>query len=123
MSRIDRCLSQIRAIRDVAAGLEAPYVARSRIGRLAMSTVALVAEEAGLPAPERPGPIRLLDGTSEKLSELAARLDRLREITRHIAQPSEPLDNRWKRGWDELLQELQILEELLERLDEVGHGG
>lgn len=115
MTRIDRCLAEIRAIREVAEGHATPYVARSRIGRLVLSTAVLVAEEAGLPHPDLPGSIQLPAGASEQLSDLARRCSRLADISRHIAQPSEPLAERWERGWHQLLEEVDLLEEELKR--------
>jgi hypothetical protein len=113
MSRTNRCLSQIAAIRDVAAGQAPPYVARSRIGRLALSVAVLVAEEGGLPAPDLPRQIRVPADASAHLRDLAERCNRLSQLARHIAQPSEPLDDRWRRGWHELLGEIGRLEERL----------
>lgn len=118
MTRIERCLSQIQAIRSVETGVEPPYVARSRIGRLTMSTADLVAQAAGIPAPALPGPIQLRDDVSGKIRALASCCNRIVELARHIAQPSEPLDQRWKRGWKDLLQELQTLERHLLNLRE-----
>ena len=118
MTRIERCLAQIAAIRNVQTGVEPPYVARSRIGRLTVSTATLVTEAAGIPTPTRPGPIRGLDNVTEEVRELAVCCSSISELARHIAQPSEPLDQRWKRGWKELLEELQTLERLLLRFPE-----
>lgn len=116
MNRIDRCLSQIAAIKDVAAGQAPPYVARSRIGRLALSVAVLVAQEAALPAPDLPQPIRVPAEASAQLRNLAGRCNRLTELARHVAQPSEPLDSRWRRGWHQLLGEIERLEEQLKAM-------
>lgn len=116
MNRIDRCLSQIAAIKDVAAGQAPPYVARSRIGRLALSVAVLVAQEAALPAPDLPQPIRVPAEASAQLHNLAGRCNRLTELARHVAQPSEPLDSRWRRGWHQLLGEIEGLEEQLKAM-------
>ena len=35
------------------------------------------------------------------------------ELARHISQPSEPLAERWTRGWQELLEEIGSIEERL----------
>ena len=118
MTRIERCLSQIKAIRNVEAGIEPPYVARSRIGRLTMSTAVLVAEAARIPAPGLPGPIRLGDDVSAIVRALADCCNHLVELARHIAQPSEPLAQRWRREWKALLEELETLEGHLLRLRE-----
>lgn len=113
MDRVERCLAQIGAIKDVAAGDAAPYVARSRIGRFTLSIASLVAEESGLAVPDLPGPIHLPDKASEDLIEIAERCNRLLELARHISQPSEPLEDRWTRGWRELLEEIDWIEERL----------
>ena len=113
MDRVERCLAQIGAIRDVAAGDAVPYVARSRVGRLTLSIASAVAEEAGLAVPDLPGPIRLPDETPEDLLEIADRCNRLLELARHISQPSEPLAERWTRGWQELLEEVGSIEKRL----------
>ena len=116
MNRIDRCLSQTAAIKDVAGGQAPPYVARSRIGRLALSVAALVAQEAALPVPDLPRPIRVPAEASAQLRDLAGRCNRLTQLARHVAQPSEPLDSRWRRGWHELLIEIDGLEEQLKAM-------
>ncbi|MBI4527732.1 MAG: hypothetical protein HY695_28380 [Deltaproteobacteria bacterium] len=113
MIGVERCLAEIRAIREIAEEQAVPYVARSRIGRLVLSTAVLVAEEAGLPPPDLPGPIQLPEDASGQLSDLAARCIRLADISRHITQPSEPLADRWERGWHQLLEEINGLEEQL----------
>jgi hypothetical protein len=116
VNRIDRCLSQIAAIKDVAAGQAPPYVARSRIGRLALSVAVLVAQEASLPAPDLPRPIHVPAEASAQLRDLAGRCNRLIQLARHVAQPSEPLDSRWRRGWQQLLGEIDGLEEHLKAM-------
>ena len=113
MDRVERCLAQIGAIKDVAAGDAVPYVARSRMGRLTLSIARLVAEEAGLAVPDLPGPLHLPDKASDDLLEIAERCNRLLELARHISQPSEPLAERWTRGWRELLEEVGSIEERL----------
>jgi hypothetical protein len=113
MTGIDRCLAQIDAVRSVALGVEPAYVARSRIGRLTLSTAALVAQEVGDPIPVVPADIQFSDTTPVRLRAVAACCDRICELARHLAQPSEPLEIRWKRGWHELLAHLKDLEVLL----------
>jgi len=116
MASIDRCTDQIASVRQVASGIDPAYVARSRIGRLVLSVVTLVAEEANLSSPNLPGPIRVPSGVSLPISELAASCNRLVEITRHLSQPSEPLDARWRRGWTQLIEELDTLKTAISRL-------
>lgn len=110
MSGLERCLAQIQAIRTVAAGDEPAYVARSRIGRLTWSVANLVAKETGTPEPLRPAAIPLPGTDRPNLRNVASRCNRIVAIGSHLAQPSEPLDDRWRRGWSELLAELGDLE-------------
>ncbi len=110
MTRLDRCLSQIQAIRSVAAGVEPAYVARSRIGRLTLSGAVLVAKETGIPAPSLPSAIPFPETGSSCLRWVASCCNHIATLGKHLAQPSEPLDDRWRRGWSELLGELRALE-------------
>lgn len=113
MNRIDLCLSQIEAIRDVEAGQVPPYVGRSRIGRLALSVARLLAHQADLFAPDLPGMIQVPPDAPKQVRDLALQCNRLSYLARHLAQPSEPLEDRWRRGWNELLVELGDLENQL----------
>lgn len=116
MNKIDRCLSQIQAVRSVANGQEPPYVARSRIGRLAWSAASLAAERLGTAERELPGNIEVPQDSPKSIATLARRCNRVLDLSRHIAQPSEPLDCRWKRAWTDLLRELSMLEDCLHSL-------
>ena len=116
MNKLDRCLLQIQAIRDVAAGIDPPYVARSRIGRLATSSVSLVAETFGIPDRQLPSQINVSNDMPGEVAERARCCNRIFQLSRHIRQPSEPLDDRWERGWDDLLGEIGTLEQHLQLL-------
>ena len=53
---------------------------------------------------------------------MAEHCNSLMELGRHIMQPSEPLAERWTRGWEKLLLELALLEsELLARRSDASH--
>lgn len=116
MDRINRCLSQIEAIRRVADGDEPAYVARSRIGRLATSIASFTAERLGVVYQGLPCRIEAPSDASKDNADLAQCCNRLREISRHVAQPSEPLGSRWRRDWRNLQDELSNLEKCLERI-------
>ena len=118
MTRIQRCLTEIRAVRNVAQGAEPPYVARSRLGRLTTSAAMLVADM--LSNVEEPSRSVVIGGdrvTGGAVSTLSACCKRVEELSRHVRQPSEPLSERWKRAWAELLMELGILEQHLKDLE------
>jgi hypothetical protein len=120
MSRLERCLTQIQAIRSVASGVEPAYVARSRIGRLTTSIAILVAKETGRRLPARTAPIPLPGPDRPKLRSVALCCNQVVAIGSHLTQPSEPLDDRWRRGWSELLAELRNLEISLRALSDEG---
>ena len=114
MAGLERCLAQIDAIRSVASGDQPPYVARSRIGRLTSSVANLVARHVGGPPPIwDPGAIELPTTETASIRAVAVRCNHVVAIGSHLSQPSEPLDDRWKRGWSGLLAELQELEAAL----------
>lgn len=110
MNRSARCLTQIQAIRDVADGEDPPYVARSRIGRLATSVVALASEVSGVDMPSLPQLIEIPSHMPKEVRALVNSSNRLHELARHVSQPSEALDWRWRRAWEQLLEELVVLE-------------
>lgn len=96
MKEIDICLRQVQKIRQVAAGEALPYVARSRIGRLIAGLNAITGQ---------------LEEHRAKRFEYHS--NQVQSISKTICQPSEPLDNRWRAGWSELLRELDELESAL----------
>lgn len=120
MGKLDQCLAQVRAIHSVAAGVESPYVARSRIGRLATLAASLVAERCGVRPPDLPRPIRVDGKDVMGIVGLAECCNRICDLARHISQPSEPLDERWKRGWEDLVREVGMLERYVKQLREEG---
>lgn len=116
---IDHCLQEIAKIRNVAQGIDAAYVARSRIGRLTLALARIVAKQTGMGIPDRPGPILVSNDAPQKVRELANICNNLLETSRVLCQPSEPLDNRWRDGWSSLLDELDGLEIALQNMDSV----
>jgi len=106
----ERCIRQINKVREVAAGAEVAYVARSRLSRLILSLVQLVSKECGLEIPDRLFPVHPREGSSDFSVELACLCNRLLEASRTLCQPSEPLDERWRSGWSALLDDLDELE-------------
>jgi hypothetical protein len=114
---IEHCLREIAKVRDVAQGIDAAYVARSRIGRLTLALTRIVAKQAGMSIPDRPGPIVVPDHALHTALELANICNNLLETSRLLCQPSEPLDNRWREGWSTLLEQLDVLEIKLSKMD------
>lgn len=113
MANIARCLRQIQAVRDVASGIEPAYVARSRIGRLCDSTNSLVTRTLRLSRRTQPGQVSTDGIPSRELREVAESCNRILGLSRHIRQPSEPLDERWRQGWADLRVEVDLLEKRL----------
>jgi len=117
MNIIEHSLQEIAKIRDVAQGIDAAYVARSRIGRLTLALARIVAKQSGMSIPDRPGPIVISDDVPQTARELANICNNLLETSRVLCQPSEPLDKRWREGWSTLLEQLEVLEMRLRKMD------
>lgn len=118
MREIHSCLLQIDKIRKVASGEEAAYVARSRIGRLVLKLSRLICRHNGENPPDRPRTLLVLSTSSEELRALTRLCNRVNDTAKTITQPSEPLDDRWRTGWSELLSELTQLEQILQEVEE-----
>jgi len=109
VSDIDNCLKQIEKVKRVAEGEDVAYVARSRLGRLTLSLTTLVCRNLGVPILDRPNQLSVRGSASEDTWEFIRACNRLNQIAKTIAQPSEPLDERWRSGWSSLLCELDWL--------------
>lgn len=120
MHTLDGCLRQIDEMRQVAAGVEVAYVARSRVGRLVLNVARLAADQAGVPLPDRPVRMEAPANASPSARALVTCCNRILDISRTITQPSQPLDKRWRSGWAALLTELEELERQLTGVD--AHG-
>ena len=108
-------------MRNVAQGAEPPYVARSRLGRLTTSAAMLVADTLkNVGEPSSSVEIGGDRAVGESVRALALCCERVEGLSRHVRQPSEPLSERWKRAWAELLVELRILERHLKDLESAG---
>jgi len=116
MESIQRCFKQISKVREVTENLEVAYVARSRINRLILTLVEILANETGFRYSNRPGLINLPMKTPDQLKKIANICNRILSSTATLCQPSEPLDERWKSGWSTLLFELDELEKGLHKL-------
>lgn len=125
MANVTRCLKGIESVRCVASGTEVAYVARSRVARLILDLSRMAADLAGVPQPQSVSMLKLPEGTDPRLVALERARARLLDVSRTITQPSEPLDDRWRAGWDELLLQLSELERQLRRFEtpEENHGG
>ena len=68
-------------------------------------------------APPVPRRVDIPEDASSSVTALANCSNRLLDVSRQIAQPSEPLDSRWRRAWTELLEELATLEACLKSME------
>ena len=116
MREIDSCLRQVAKVRAVAQQREVAYVARSRLGRLVLALAQVVSRAANVPALDRPGRLRVPEAASVEIRNLVRICNRLTETARTLVQPSEPLDERWQRGWSEVISELDRIELCLKEL-------
>lgn len=109
MRNVEKCLHQIEKVRAVVDG-QTPYAARSRVRRLVLETMRLVSASAGLPLPGRPGVLSAPANAGSQLMRVVGACNQLNGLSRSIAQPSEPLDSRWRVMWCSLVGELDELE-------------
>lgn len=110
MKEIDNCIRQIVKIRLVAQGEEVAYVARSRLGRLVLGVGQLVCKISGISVPDRPGRLTVPEDASSDVRGLVNLCNQLNDTAKTLVQPSEPLDERWRTGWSELMAKLDDLE-------------
>ena len=120
MNNIKRCLNEIEKVKKVAAGEDAAYVARSRLGRLILNVTNIIACKNGMPLYERPGRVEVPRKSTFGIRKLAKACNNLNDTAKTITQPSEPLDDRWKTGWCMLLNELHELEKCLGHIETDG---
>ena len=114
MEDIAKCLSEIEKVKEVAEGQAMPYAARSRLARLTLDTTRLACAAIGVPLPDRPGTLPVMgDDASTTLARVVASCDTLNQLGRSVAQPSEPLEARWRTMWQALLRELDELDAAL----------
>ena len=121
MATVTRCLREIQSVRQVVRGAEAAYVARSRVARLSLSVARLASAMAGIRSPDRPGRLAVPDHESDEVKRVLWLANAIQDVSEFIRQPSEPLDGRWVRMWQELKQHLDSLEGALLSLN--GDGG
>ena len=109
MNDITRCLRKIDKVKEVAEGQAIPYAARSRIARLTLDTTRLVCSALGMPVPDRPLTLAKPVNASSELVKIIDVCNRLNNLAKSVAQPSEPLEQRWRTMWLALLGELDEL--------------
>lgn len=117
---VQKCIIQIDKVKDVSRGYEVAYVARSRIKRLILSLNQLIAKYCGLKNVDALFDMNLPRNCPEESRNLAEISKRLSDVSSTICQPSEPLDERWKSGWKELLVVLDDLEISLNTIQNSG---
>lgn len=114
MKEIDSCLKQIAKVRMVAREEEVAYVARSRLGRLVLSLSRVVGKMSNGQIIDRPCRLIVPGDAPAEVQTLARLCNSLHETAKTLVQPSEPLDERWKAGWSELLADIDLVERQLE---------
>ncbi len=107
------CLNLIAKVRADVAEPESAYLLRTRIKRSILSAARLAAEQLGTEGPVLPEATVPPIGAAGKPGTVLASCNRLIARTRHLCQPSEALDLRWRQGWHEVLEELAALERAL----------
>lgn len=117
MKEVDNCLRQIAKVRSVAREEEVAYVARSRLGRLVLAVARLVGRISGGPILDRPRRLTVPKDASAEVRTLVNLCNQLNDTAKTLVQPSEPLDERWKAGWSELMADLDKIEQHLRAME------
>jgi len=103
------CLQQITQVRLAITSNTDAYTYRSRLGRLIVTCLRSVTKKLGLPQPILPGLYKVPSDASLAIKNVINCCNKLWELSRVLSQPSEPLESRWKTGWEELNCELDLL--------------
>ena len=109
-------LRYLASAQSAVANEEVAYVARSRLGRLTFAVSQVVAERCEVSAVDRPERLVVPPDASLSIQTLIDHCNRLLELTKFLAQQSEPLDMRWNRGRLELVDELKAMEKTLQQI-------
>ena len=91
---------------------------RSRLARLILNVNRLVCKRLGIPAPDRLCRVPVPECQEAGFGMVLETCNRLTDAVKTMAQPSEPLDQRWRAGWTVLIAELTTLERQLELVAE-----
>lgn len=113
MVNIDTCLGQIAAVRKAIDDLNSAYVARFRLRRLILTLSYVVGKQYSRDEGSAPTTIEERTHSIEGKHEIEALRSRLSAAAEELGQPSEPLDDRWRKTWQELVENLDKLERLL----------
>lgn len=104
------CAIRISQVRELAGNPELAYAARTRLLRAVLACTRLVSRAAGLSEPQFPGRYTIREDAPAELRRICEITNQLLDTSRAICQPSEPLDDRWSKGWSEILANLDELE-------------
>ena len=120
MRNIAKCLREIEKVKEVAEGEAKPYAARSRMARLTLDATRLVCATVDVPLPDRPQILPTPPDSGFRLARVVAACNKLNRLGKSVAQPSEPLEDRWRTMWHTLLSELDELDAALREWDNAG---
>jgi len=112
-----RCLRMLDKVTETAEILDNAYAFRSRLGRLVLASLSLVADREGFPRPKYPGPWHIPECAEGRNAAVADACQAVFQLSSLACQPSEPLDSRWKATWASLKVELAALKLALEGME------
>jgi hypothetical protein len=113
MDTLEHCRRQVDQVKEASVSTEAAYLARTRLKRTVLSCSRMISRRYGLPEPELPSSLSVPPDSSRRVRKIAGCCNRLVESAGILCQPSEPLDSRWKTGWDGVRKDLDELDSLL----------
>jgi hypothetical protein len=104
------CHARIEQVRALAREPDLAYAARTRLQRAVLACIRLAAREKGLPEPEYPGRYEVDGSDRVELQAFCRTCNLILDRSKFVGQPSEPLDDRWRDAWGEVLELLDELE-------------
>lgn len=113
MPTLQNCLRLIAEAKASARAPESAYVLRARLKRSLLGASQLAAVYAGVTEPSMPEDIERLSPQEPAAAEILRICVSLLAGTRSLCQPSEALDSRWRSGWADMCQNLDLLEHTL----------
>jgi hypothetical protein len=117
MSTKEACIKHIDAAAHAVTGIGEAYVARTRLRRAVLACNRMIAARYALPDPVLPDRFEAPLQASEDVLKTINCCNRLSQQAHLLSQPSEPLDDRWKSNWEEVVRDLALLRQLVLRSD------
>jgi len=110
----DTIISKISFLKNLSIDSNYAYSQRIKISREVLTLLQRIALYCNLPKPTRLEKVEVKT-TSPDIKNLCSYCNSLVEITSKLSLPSEPLNEKWNKKWNIFLNELNAIEEILNK--------